>query len=122
MRRRAIPPPIALQKTSSRPVGGQPVRSACEQGSERGSLTEQPTVAAEGKFDMARRKQPAPPPIVSIAEWQAARDQLLVREKAMTRALDALAAERRRLPMVRIEKDYVFEGPKGKARLRDMFE
>jgi len=50
------------------------------------------------------------PQVVSPAEWQAALDRLLVKEKAATRARDALAAERRRLPMVRIEKDYVFEG------------
>jgi predicted dithiol-disulfide oxidoreductase (DUF899 family) len=61
-------------------------------------------------------------PVVSEAEWQAALDELLVKEKAHTRAGDALAAERRRLPMVRIEKDYVFEGPDGEARLLDMFE
>src|SRR5262249_55214073 len=62
------------------------------------------------------------PQVVSQAEWQAARERLLVKEKAATRARDALAAERRRLPMVRIEKDYVFEGPNGKARLVDLFE
>jgi predicted dithiol-disulfide oxidoreductase (DUF899 family) len=62
------------------------------------------------------------PPVVSPTEWQAARDSLLVKEKEATRARDALAAERRRLPMVRIEKDYVFDGPDGKARLPDLFE
>jgi predicted dithiol-disulfide oxidoreductase (DUF899 family) len=62
------------------------------------------------------------PRVVSQAQWQVARDKLLRKEKAETRALDALAAERRRLPMVKIEKDYVFEGPKGKARLVDLFE
>ena len=62
------------------------------------------------------------PRIVSREEWQRARDQLLVKEKAATRARDALAAERRRLPMVRIEKDYVFEGPSGKVSLPDLFE
>jgi predicted dithiol-disulfide oxidoreductase (DUF899 family) len=62
------------------------------------------------------------PPIVSAAEWQAAREKLLAREKAATRARDALAAERRRQPMVKIDKDYVFEGPNGKARLLDLFE
>jgi predicted dithiol-disulfide oxidoreductase (DUF899 family) len=61
------------------------------------------------------------PPIVSTTEWQAARDELLVKEKQATRALDALAAERRRLPMVRIDKEYVFEGPHGKAALNDLF-
>jgi predicted dithiol-disulfide oxidoreductase (DUF899 family) len=62
------------------------------------------------------------PQIVTMNEWQAARDVLLEREKASTRALDALAAERRRLPMVRIEQDYVFEGPDGPARFAELFE
>ena len=62
------------------------------------------------------------PTIVSREEWQHARDQLLVKEKAATHAKDALAAERRRLPMVRIEKDYVFDSPDGKASLLDRFE
>ena len=57
------------------------------------------------------------PKIVSQAEWQAASDKLLGKEKELTRALDGLAAERRSLPMVRIEKDYVFDGPNGKALL-----
>jgi predicted dithiol-disulfide oxidoreductase (DUF899 family) len=62
------------------------------------------------------------PPIVPPAEWEVARAKLLVKEKAATRARDALAAERRRLPMVRIDKDYVFEGPGGKASLLDLFD
>jgi predicted dithiol-disulfide oxidoreductase (DUF899 family) len=62
------------------------------------------------------------PPIVPLAEWQAAREKLLVKEKAATRARDALAAERRRLPMVLIDKAYVFEGEHGKATLLDLFE
>jgi predicted dithiol-disulfide oxidoreductase (DUF899 family) len=62
------------------------------------------------------------PRIVSPAEWQAAHDQLLAKEKAATRARDALAAERRRLPMVHIDKQYVFEGPDGKVTLLDLFE
>lgn len=61
------------------------------------------------------------PPIVSLAEWQDARQKLLVKEKAATRARDALAAERRRLPMVRVDKEYVFEGEHGKVSLLDMF-
>ena len=55
------------------------------------------------------------PPIVSRKEWEAAREQMLVKEKALTRAHDALAAERRRMPWMAVEKAYVFEGPKGKA-------
>jgi predicted dithiol-disulfide oxidoreductase (DUF899 family) len=62
------------------------------------------------------------PRIVSREEWQRERDQLLVKEKAATRALDALAAERRRLPMVKIEKNYLFEGPNGKVSLPELFE
>jgi predicted dithiol-disulfide oxidoreductase (DUF899 family) len=62
------------------------------------------------------------PSVVSVEEWQAAREALLVEEKKATRARDELAAERRRLPRVRIEKDYLFDGPAGKARLLDLFE
>ncbi len=62
------------------------------------------------------------PPIVSRAEWQAARDRLLEKEKAHTRAGDALAAERRRLPMVEITKPYSFNCVNGQSRLVDLFE
>jgi predicted dithiol-disulfide oxidoreductase (DUF899 family) len=62
------------------------------------------------------------PQVVTPAEWQQAHEELLAKEKEATRARDALAAERRRQPMVRIEKDYVFEGPDGEARLADMFD
>jgi predicted dithiol-disulfide oxidoreductase (DUF899 family) len=62
------------------------------------------------------------PPVVSKEEWQAAREALLAKEKEATRARDALAAERRRLPRVLIEKDYAFDGPEGKATLLDLFE
>ena len=61
------------------------------------------------------------PPVVSRDEWDAARQQLLAKEKEATRARDALAAERRRLPRLKVEKDYVFEGPDGKASLVDLF-
>lgn len=64
----------------------------------------------------------AHPPIVSDAEWLARRKQLLTQEKEVTRHYDRVAAARRRLPMVRLEKDYVFEGPQGKRTLRDLFE
>jgi predicted dithiol-disulfide oxidoreductase (DUF899 family) len=62
------------------------------------------------------------PSIVSPTEWQAARDALLVKEKEATQASDALAAERRRLPMVRIEKSYELAGPDGNAGLVDLFD
>jgi predicted dithiol-disulfide oxidoreductase (DUF899 family) len=61
------------------------------------------------------------PKVVSREEWLGARKQLLAKEKSATRARDALNAERRRLPMVRIENDYTFEGPNGKASLLDLF-
>ena len=61
------------------------------------------------------------PAVVSRAEWREARRQLLTREKEATRQRDALNAERRRLPMVRIDAEYVFEGPQGKATLADLF-
>ena len=60
--------------------------------------------------------------VVSREEWTAARMALLIKEKAMTRELDALRAERRRLPWVKVEKPYVFEGPQGKCTLADLFE
>jgi predicted dithiol-disulfide oxidoreductase (DUF899 family) len=63
----------------------------------------------------------ARPEVVSREEWNAARDALLRKEKALTLRLDELAAERRRLPMVRIDKPYVFEGPDGRASLVDLF-
>ncbi len=62
------------------------------------------------------------PEVVSRAEWLVARQELLAKEKAATRARDTLNVERRRLPMVRIEKEYIFEGPNGKASLLDLFE
>src|SRR5918994_5466400 len=62
------------------------------------------------------------PKVVARDEWLAARKELLAREKEFTKQRDALNAERRRLPMVRIEKEYVFEGPDGKATLLDLFE
>ena len=62
------------------------------------------------------------PKIVSLKEWEAAIEQIRMKEKKATRERDALAAERRRLPMVRIEKDYIFDGPNGKTRLQDLFE
>ena len=61
------------------------------------------------------------PRVASRAEWLAARKELLVREKKLTRERDALNAERRRLPMVRIEKEYRFDAPGGRMSLGDLF-
>src|SRR5271170_4384619 len=62
------------------------------------------------------------PPVVSPQEWQVARQQLLVKEKELTRARDALAAERRRMPWLAVDKEYEFDGPDGKMNLHDLFE
>ena len=62
------------------------------------------------------------PPVVTREEWEAARKDLLAQEKELTRARDRLNAERRRLPMVRIDTSYRFEGPDGEVGLIDLFE
>jgi predicted dithiol-disulfide oxidoreductase (DUF899 family) len=62
------------------------------------------------------------PPVVSAEEWENAREELLVKEKELTRARDALAAERRRMPRLAVTQEYRFEGPNGPATLLDLFE
>ena len=62
------------------------------------------------------------PPIVSPEQWHEAWERMLVKEKELTRARDALAAERRRMPWLAVEKQYLFEGPHGSASLMDLFE
>jgi predicted dithiol-disulfide oxidoreductase (DUF899 family) len=82
-------------------------------------------VTTTNKKDLEHQKEHLAmktPSIVSPQEWEAARQQLLVKEKAFTRSRDALAAERRRMPWLAVEKNYQFEGPKGKASLFDVFE
>jgi len=60
--------------------------------------------------------------VVSQDQWLAARKALLAKEKEFTRARDALSAERRALPWVKVDKNYVFDGPAGKQTLADLFE
>ena len=62
------------------------------------------------------------PPIVSPEEWKAAREELLVEEKAVMKTRDALAAKRRRMPWLAVEKDYRFEGPDGPMSFADLFQ
>ena len=62
------------------------------------------------------------PKVVSRAEWVAARRELLAREKELTKARDELSRQRRELPWVKVEKAYVFDGPKGKETLADLFD
>ena len=64
----------------------------------------------------------AHPPILSQERWLAERQELLMHEKDLTKHYDRVNAERRRLPMVKLEKDYIFEGPAGKTTLKDLFE
>lgn len=68
-----------------------------------------------------KTKDPALPEIVSQDEWEEAREELLAKEKKLTRERDALAAERRRLPMVLIEDHYTFTGPESEVSLIDLF-
>jgi predicted dithiol-disulfide oxidoreductase (DUF899 family) len=62
------------------------------------------------------------PKVVSRDEWLAARKKLLAKEKQLTRERDAIAAERRQLPWVKLEKSYVFDSPSGKKNLADLFD
>ena len=62
------------------------------------------------------------PPVVSAQEWEAALQDMLTKEKEVQRARDALNALRRRMPWTPVEKDYVFDGPDGKASLLDLFD
>jgi predicted dithiol-disulfide oxidoreductase (DUF899 family) len=62
------------------------------------------------------------PPAVSAQEWEPARQELLVKEKELTRARDALAAQRRRMPWLAVDKEYAFDGPAGKVGLPDLFD
>ncbi len=80
------------------------------------------TTTIQGKERKAVGAALAPPTIVSPDAWEAAWKAMLVKEKALTRARDALAAERRRMPWLAVERSYLFEGPGGKASLLDLFE
>ena len=64
----------------------------------------------------------AHPPVVSQTEWDAALAGMTEREKAVAAAMHELAAERKRMPMVRVERDYSFEGPEGRRSLPELFE
>ncbi len=62
------------------------------------------------------------PPVVTSEEWQIAWQRMHEKEKAHSRARDALAAERRRMPWLSVEKDYAFEGQNGRMSLLDLFD
>src|SRR6202042_3367496 len=84
----------------------------------RGRMPTKPRDKEQGKGQLEMNT----PPIVSREAWEAARQQMLVKEKVHMRAGDALAAERRRMPWMAVEKAYAFEGPQGKVSLLDLFE
>src|SRR2546429_2136946 len=67
-------------------------------------------------------KSEANPRVVSKAEWLVARKDLLTREKELTRLRDEVSRHRRELPWVRVDKEYIFDGPDGKETLADLFE
>jgi predicted dithiol-disulfide oxidoreductase (DUF899 family) len=69
-----------------------------------------------------REKQMNRPEVISEAEWVVARKELLKKEKEFTHQRDALSAERRKLPWIKIDKEYVFDGPNGKETLADLFD
>jgi predicted dithiol-disulfide oxidoreductase (DUF899 family) len=73
---------------------------------------------SELKGDIAMKT----PPIVTTQEWEAARQELLAKEKEFTHARDALAAQRRRMPWLAVDKEYAFDGPEGRVSLPDLFE
>ena len=74
------------------------------------------------ELERTKKTREMNPEIVSETEWLVARKDLLTREKEFSRQRDALSAARRQLPMVRIDKEYVFEGPNGKESLSDLFD
>src|SRR5262249_29711135 len=76
-------------------------------------------IPREGARTMTQTEQTQ---IVSEAEWLTARKKLLAKEKEFTRQRDALSAERRKMPWVKIETEYAFEGPGGKQTLADLFD
>ena len=78
-------------------------------------MTDHPTMTSEA---LPRSH----PPVVSPEQWMKAWERMLAREKAFTKARDALAGERRRMPWMALEKNYVFEGPNGKFSLLELFE
>jgi len=77
------------------------------------------TAAPSPNLDMSAMQTP---PVVGPDAWEAARLELLVKEKALTRARDALAAERRRMPWMAVEKTYAFDTANGRMSLLDLFE
>ena len=110
---------------SAPPASASATTSSADRAVDRSSSTTPPATRSSSSSRPTPRDKGVghdTPPVVSSQEWQAAREQLLVEEKKLTRARDALAAQRRRMPWMAVEKDYRFEGPDGPAGLLDLFE
>src|SRR5260370_37404199 len=75
----------------------------------------------ENPDNETNRSEANPSKVVSEAEWLVARKDLLTREKELTRLRDEVSRHRRELPCVKVDKEYVFDGPKGKETLADLF-
>src|SRR3984957_4202729 len=125
-RRRRLPRLFHLFARARRTLGRLSVARPRAQGSQRaGRLVASPRrIRRPAPFirSASRRLAMHTPPIVSAQDWDAAREQLLVKEKSVMRAHDALAAERRRMPWMAVDKAYEFIGPKGNSSLLDLFE
>ena len=79
-----------------------------------------PTGTKKGK-EHGKAPVATKPPIVSQQEWESARQKLLIKEKALGRSRDALAAERRRMPWLAVDKQYEFDRPDGSVSMRDLY-
>ena len=86
------------------------------------NLLKEKYMATNAKVEHETELPQKHPSIVSEQQWEAAREKMLVKEKASMRAHDALGAERRRMPWMAVEKKYEFEGPNGRVGLLDLFE
>jgi predicted dithiol-disulfide oxidoreductase (DUF899 family) len=110
---------ITRRRTPAR-LGPDLLRIATDPMDQRRALWEGPLPVLD---DYRRRSITVDmPPIVSPQEWESALDELLVKEKELLHAHDALAAQRRRMPRMAITKDYTFDGPDGPAKLLDLFQ
>jgi len=113
---------VALMVTGATSIGGLAALAVKQLHARADARELEPTIQSkESKMATSMQSKPDRPRAVSRAEWLVARKEFLKKEKEFTRQRDALSAERRKLPMVKIEKEYVFEGPKGRANLRDLF-
>jgi predicted dithiol-disulfide oxidoreductase (DUF899 family) len=113
---------IAASAASTSGMAALVVKRALLKWHAKSSRGERDKQKAKMKKQMNKGSAVKMPKVVSSKAWEAARGKLLVKEKKLTRARDGLAAERRRMPWLAVEKEYEFDGPKGKASLLDLFD